>query len=88
MRLMAYFGYVIDEILIAILRVNLPELCQPLQVALDLVLLALQCQAVIHHRLDLLNFLRRFGVSDGPPLHGTLVLCFLLPREKTQCITV
>lgn len=36
-----YFGYVVDEILIAILRVNFPQLCQPLQIALDLVLLAL-----------------------------------------------
>lgn len=79
----SYLGYVVDEILIAVLGVNLPQLCQPLQVALDLVLLALQRQAVVHHRFDLLHLLRSLGVSDGPPLHGSLVLRFLSSRETT-----
>lgn len=72
-----YLGDVIDEVLIAVLWVDLPQLCQPLQVTLDLVLLALQRQAVVHHRFDLLHLLRRVGISDCSPLHGPLVLCLL-----------
>ena len=77
----SYLGYVIDEVLVAVLGVHLPQLGEPLQVALDLVLLALQRQAVVHHRLHLLHLLGGLGVSDGPPLHGALVLCFLSSRE-------
>lgn len=83
-----YLGYVVDEVLVAVLGVNLPQLGQPLQVALDLVLLALQRQAVVHHRFDLLHLLWSFGVSDGPPLHGTLVLCFLSSRETRYRIVI
>lgn len=76
-----HLGDVVDQVLVAVLRVHLAQLGQPLQVALDLVFLALQRQAVVHHRFDLLHLLGRLGVSDGSPLHRTLVLCFLLPRE-------
>lgn len=80
----AHLGNVVDEVLVAVLRIHLAQLGQPLQVALDLVLLALQRQAVIHHRLGLLHLLGRLGVSDGSPLHGPLVLCFLLSEPHTR----
>lgn len=76
-----HLGDVVDQVLVAVLRVHLAQLGQPLQVALDLVLLALQRQAVVHHRFDLLHLLGRLGVSDGPSLHRALVLCFLLSGE-------
>lgn len=82
-----YLGNVVDEVLVAVLRVNLAQLCQPLQVALDLVLLPLKRQAVVHHRFDLLHLLWSLGVSDGPPLHGPLVLCFLSPRKSHADVT-
>ena len=85
--LFLYLGDVVDQVLVAVLRVNLPQLRQPLQVALDLVLLALQRQAVVHHRFDLLHLLWSFGVSDGSPLHGALVFCFLSSRETRLSLT-
>lgn len=82
-----YLGDVVDEVLVAVLRVNLAQLCQPLQVTLDLLLLPLKRQAVVHHRFDLLHLLWSLSVSDGPPLHGSLVLCFLLPRKPDAGFT-
>lgn len=80
----AHLGNVVDEVLVAVLRIHLAQLGQPLQVALDLVLLALQRQAVVHHGLGLLHLLGRLGVSDGSPLHGPLVLCFLSSKITDQ----
>ena len=78
-----YLGNVVDEVLVTVLRVHLAQLRQPLQVAPDLVLLSLQCQAVVHHRLGPFHLLRGFGISNRPPLHRTLVLHFLSGREMT-----
>ena len=72
-----YLGDVVDEVLVALLRVDLAQLGQTLQAALDLVLLALEGQAVVHHRLGLLHLLGGLGVADGSPLHGALILRFL-----------
>ena len=77
-----YLGYVVDEVLVAVLRLNPAQHRQPLQVAPDLVLLALERQAVVHHRLGLLHLLRGLGVADGPPLHGALVLQLLMFSER------
>lgn len=79
-----HLGNVVDKVLVAVLRIHLAQLGQPLQVALDLVLLALQRQAVVHHRLGLFHLLWRLGISDGSPLHGPLVLCFLSSEPQTR----
>lgn len=78
-----YLSNVVNEILVSVLWMYFPQLCQSLQVALNLVLFALQCETVVHHWFGLLHFFGCLGVTDGSSLHCPLVLHLLWTTQKS-----